>query len=57
MPLLCWHLTSCASLLLFCAGEVTQRGNNENKRDVLDCTENELESVDSVSVCQPQLCP
>lgn len=44
-------------LYSFIAGEVTQGGNNENKTTVLDCPENELESMDCVSICQPQLYP
>jgi len=38
-------------------GQVSKGGNYEDKTDVLDCPENELESVDCVSICQPQLCP
>lgn len=38
-------------------GEDTYGSNYEDKTDVLDCPENELESVDCVSICQPQLCP
>ena len=38
-------------------GEVTQGSNCQDKTDVLDCPENELESMDCVSICQPKLRP
>ena len=38
------------------SGEIAQRGNDENTTALLDCTKDELESVDFISILQPQLC-
>ena len=50
----CYH-NSYLCINLF-AGKITQRGNDENKTALLDCSKDELASVDSISVLQPQLC-
>ena len=44
-------------LLNIIAGKITPRGNNENTAALLDSTEDELESVDYISILQPQLRP
>ena len=50
----CYH-NSYLCINLF-AGKITQRGYNENTTALLDCSKDELASVDSISVLQPQLC-